>query len=421
MTSVSTFWVTAGIMTFLALSFLLLPLLRRREQQTPDEITAEIAIYRERLRELRAELRNGTLSDEQFKQARQELEEAMAADLATETNTKAAQKTKRHWLTALTLTLLVPTSAFVAYQQLGAGEEVARLIAMEQSSEQEMHDMRQAIEGLKARLAEYPDDSRGWQLLGRSYLASNEFSKAAEALGRAYTLNDQDPDLALDYAEALATSQGRRLQGAPMKLVKHALELEPQHPKALWLAAVSALQTNQNQEAKTYLEQLAAQLPPGSDEERMVRAHLAQLAPEMAVGGGVKTSASEERNATANGVGGAPRIEVQVTLDPALQSELSDTSSTVFIFARAAEGPPMPLAAVRRQVKDLPLTVVLDDSKAMAPGMKMSNFGEFKVGARISRSGNPIPQSGDFQGFAEGIISANPASPVLVTIDQRVP
>jgi cytochrome c-type biogenesis protein CcmH len=411
----------AGIMALFALGFLLPPLLRRHHQQTLDETTAEIAIYRERLRELRAELRSGTLTKEQFSQAKHELEEAMAADLATTGSTPTELKVKRHWITALILALLMPSLAFVTYQQLGFSDEVGQALAMEQNSRQEMDTIRHAMEGLKARLAEHPGDARGWQLLGRTYLATNEFSKAAEALGRAYTLDDQDPDVILDYAEALATSQGRRLQGAPLKLVHRALELAPQHPKALWLAAVNALQTNQDEEAKTYLERLASQLPSGSNEERMVRAHLAQLAPETATSKIKRTSSAAETSASASAEGNnRARIEVQVALDPALKGEASDTS-TVFIFARAAKGPPMPLAAVRKQVKDLPVTVILDDSKAMVPSLRMSNFSEFQVGARISWSGNPIPQSGDFEGFVEGTLPAIPSGPVLVTISQRVP
>lgn len=153
----------------------------------------------------------------------------------------------------------------------------------------------------------------------------------------------------------------------------------------------------------------------------MVRAHLAQLSPEMAAGGTTEArSQATPRASTDEGSTQAPRIEVKVALDPTLEGEVSETS-TVFVFARAAQGPPMPLAAARHQVKDLPLTVVLDDSMAMMPSMKMSNFNEFKVGARISWSGNPMPQSGDFEGFAEGIIPAAPSDPVSVTINQRVP
>jgi cytochrome c-type biogenesis protein CcmH len=414
MASLSTLWIAAGVMALFPLAFLLPPLLRRHPQQATDETTAEIAIYRERLRELKAELRSGTLTEEQFAHAQHELEEAMAADLAI--GSSIDLKVKRHWVTALTLTLLLPSLALVTYQQLGASNEVGKLLAMEQGSQQEMDTMRHAMESLQASLAEHPEDVRGWQLLGRTYLATNQFSKAAEALGRAYTLDDRDPDVILDYAEALATSQGRRLQGAPLKLIHRALELAPQHPKALWLAAVSALQTNQDEEAKTYLEQLASQLPPGSNEERMVRAHLAQLAPQAAASR-IKASTAET---PAEGNKKQARIEVQVVLDPALKDEASD-ASTVFIFARAAKGPPMPLAVVRKQVKDLPLTVVLDDSKAMAPNFRMSNFNEFQVGARISWSGNPIPQSGDFEGFVDGTLPATPPGPVLVTINQRVP
>ncbi len=427
MASMETFWIIAGVMIVFALGFLLFPLLSRRIQQAPDETTAEIAVYRERLRELQAEQRNGSLTEQQFTQARRELEEAMAADLAT-ASSPAMHKPKRHWITALILLVLTPSLTFLTYQQLGAGDKVAQVMAKKQSSGQQMHDMRQAIAQLRARLIEEPGNTEGWQMLGRSYLSINEFSKAAEALGRAYALDEQNVEVMLDYAKALASSQGRRLQGAPLKLVHRALDLAPQHPEALWLAAVSALQANQKEEAKGYLERLADQLPPGSEEEQMVRTHLAQLS-SGGMGSGSNGAKAKEggtvdappaTTASADRGNTQARVEVRVTLDPALQGEVTE-SSTVFIFARAAKGPPMPLAAVRRQVKDLPLTVVLDDSKAMMPSMKMSNFSEFKVGARVSWSGNPIPQSGDYEGFAKGIIPANPSGPISVTISQRVP
>lgn len=420
MTSMETFWLIAGVMIVFALGFLLPPLLRRRAQQAPDETTAEIAVYRERLRELRAELRNGNLTEQQFTQARQELEEAMAADLAAEPG-PVLLKPRRHWVTAFVLILLTPSLAFLAYQQLGAGDKVAQVMATQQSSAQEMHDMRQAIEQLRARLITQPGNTEGWQMLGRSYLSINEFSKAAEALGRAYTLDKKNVSIMLDYAEALASSQGRRLQGAPMELVQSVLEIAPQHPKALWFASISALQTGQNEEAKGYLERLASQLPPGSEEERMVRAHLAQLSSGgVSPAGESRAAGTPTTTASANQEDAQARVKVQVTLDPALKDEVSE-DSTLFVFAQAAKGPSMPLAAVRRQVKDLPLTVVLDDSMAMMPSMKMSNFSEFKIGARISWSGNPIPQSGDYEGFAEGIVPANPSGPVSVVISQRVP
>lgn len=424
MVSMETFWIIAGVMIVFALGFLLFPLLGRRAQQAPDETTAEITVYRERLHELRAEQRNGSLTEQQFTQAQRELEEAMAADLATVSN-PTTLKPKRHWITAFMLLLLTPSLTFFTYQQLGAGDKVAQVMVRKQSSEQKRHNMHQAIAQLRARLIAQPENAQGWQMLGRSYLSINEFSKAAEALGRAHALDEQNVAIMLDYAEALASSQGRLLQGAPLKLVQRALELAPQHPKALWFAAVSALQTGQNTKAKDYLERLAAQLPPGSEEERMVRTHLAQLSSEEidSSSNGAKQNRTVETPTTTADAGeenAQARVKVRVTLAPTLQDEVSE-SSTVFVFARAANGPPMPLAAVRRQVKDLPLTVVLDDSKAMMPSMKMSNFNEFEVGARVSWSGNPIPQSGDYEGFAKGTIPTNPSGPISVVISQRVP
>ncbi|CAH9018986.1 c-type cytochrome biogenesis protein CcmI [Candidatus Nitrosacidococcus sp. I8] len=420
MTPFSTFWIIAGVMSLFALGFLLTPLLQRSTLKEDDETTAEIAIYKERLQELKTDLKSGTITESQFSQARHELEEAMASDLAA-THRLTHLEIKRHWLVALMLVFILPSLASLIYWKLGSGNEVSEQLAVEENSKQEMNSMHHAIGSLQDKLAENPDDIQGWRMLGRSYLSTNEFSNAAEALSHAYVLDDQNPDVILDLAEALAGNQGRGLQGAPQKLIQRALIVAPDYPKALWFASINALQANRKEEAKGYLQQLASQLTPGSEEEKMVRAHLAQLtdsgmgdvassSPVSNEGNSESTTASTE----------PPRIEVQVSLDSEIGKKI-DNSATVFIFAKAAKGPPIPLAAVRKQVKDLPLTVVLDDSKSMAPNFKMSNFSEFKVGARISFSGNPVPQSGDFEGYAEGTLPATPADPVAIVINQQVP
>ena len=107
-------------------------------------------------------------------------------------------------------------------------------------------------------------------------------------------------------------------------------------------------------------------------------------------------------------------IKVAVKLSPALAGKAAP-GDTVFIFARAAQGPKMPLAIVRMQMKDLPTTVTLDDSMAMVPDMKMSSFPQLVIGARISKTGDAIPKPGDLEGYAPPL-KAGAAGPVEVVI-----
>ena len=122
---------------------------------------------------------------------------------------------------------------------------------------------------------------------------------------------------------------------------------------------------------------------------------------------------------TAAPAAAAAAIQVNVSLDPQLAAQ-AQPDDTVFIFARAAQGPRMPLAIVRKQVRDLPLSVSLDDSLAMSPAMVLSKFTEVTVGARISRSGNAMPQSGDLQGSKSPVVVGKDSN-VEITIDSRVP
>jgi cytochrome c-type biogenesis protein CcmH len=136
-----------------------------------------------------------------------------------------------------------------------------------------------------------------------------------------------------------------------------------------------------------------------------------------------ETPDSGKREEATAAVSPQPRVEIQVSLDPKLAANVSPTD-TVFIFARAVQGPPMPLAVVRKHVKDLPVTVVLDDSKAMAPELRLSKFTEVVVGARVSRAGDPLPRSGDLEGFSNSAIKLADLlsiQPVIISIDRVVP
>jgi len=209
--------------------------------------------------------------------------------------------------------------------------------------------------------------------------------------------------LLADLADVLAMTRGQRLQGEPEKLVLRALELDPQNLKALALAGTAAFERKDFAAAVRYWQRMLPLVAPGSEDARSVHASIEE--------------AKSLLNAGAAPAAAPSGLRGEVRLSPELKAKVSP-DDTVFIFARAAQGPPLPLAVKRAKAQELPLAFVLDDSMAMAPGMRLSGFPRVIVGARISRSGNATPQPGDLQGASATV--ANDASSVTVVIDSVV-
>jgi cytochrome c-type biogenesis protein CcmH len=295
--------------------------------------------------------------------------------------------------------------------------------------------VEQMVGRLSARLQAQPDDAEGWYLLGRSYYVMGKFSESVAAFERAVKLQVEEPNLYADYADALAMSQDRRLDDKVLALVDRALKLDPDHPKALIMAATAAFQREDNRGAVSYLERLERVAPPGSDLARMVGERLQEARAEAGLKGDAKVAqapskvdAKADARAEAAGKGdakaaaGAPAagaaIRGRITLSPSLAAKAAPTD-TVFILARALEGPRMPLAILKRQVKDLPVDFTLSDEQAMSPEMKLSKFREVIVIARVSKSGGAAPQSGDLQGQTSAVKVGTAG--LNLTIDSVVP
>jgi cytochrome c-type biogenesis protein CcmH len=251
------------------------------------------------------------------------------------------------------------------------------------------------ITGLATRLKDKPDDVEGWAMLGRSLMVLGRHDQAVPALQKAVALRGDDAVLLTEYADALAVVNGRNLDGEPSRLVAKALEIDPNNLKALMLAGVHAFQRQDAAQALKHWEKIV-QLAPGSELAQQIQSGI-DKARTMAGGAAAALPASSPTSTRTAAVGTS--VSGTVTLAPALAAK-ARPDDTVFVFARAAEGPRMPLAILRKQVKDLPLTFTLDDSMAMSPAAKLSSTPRVVVGARISASGNATPQPGDLQGFS---------------------
>jgi cytochrome c-type biogenesis protein CcmH len=417
----SAFWFVAAAMLLLALVFVLPPLLGRGVRQDVSQRDLNLAVYRARLAELEGERDSERITDTQFEQAKAELMQDMLGDVDPEDEAQtSAPRAGR--VAAVLVAILLPLGVLGIYNTTGswrlidappmqAAAEAPAPAAAQSGNDEKLPSMDVMVERLAERLQQNPGDLEGWVMLGRSYFILKRYSDAVQAYANAMALAEQeDPDLMADYAEALALAHGNTLSGAPARLLDKALAIDPQHPKSLWYSGLAAYEEQDYGVAIERWQKLMVQLPADSDNARQLQQYLTEA---QARQGGEPVVAVTEAAATGDASGapapaapaaasGGASLQVEVSLDTALAERVAPTD-TLFVFARAASGPRMPLAIVRKTVADLPLTVRLDDSMAMTPAMKLSTFPEVVVGARISKSGTAMPQAGDVQGFSEPV------------------
>ena len=445
------FIAVAALMLIAALTFVLRPLLRGRR---PDSTAATAE---RRLRVLQEAHAAGVLDDAEYAAKRAALAaEAPAAPDARPVRTRAA------FNAAIAVAFVVPIAAIVLYRVVGDPRALDPASipppAAAAGDEHGGQGMDQAIASLAAKLKQNPNDAEGWALLGRAYLETQHFPEARDALKHAHELATGDPDVAVAYAEAMTLAgESHRLEGEARALIEAALKTDPKNQRGLWLLGIADYQDRKFDDAIARWNELLAQLPKDAPVAASVKNQIARAEAERdgrepppqiaaAGSGGGETDAGSGMPATSapaanagttpgaaaaatgsamqaagNGAAGGTgaKLTVEVKLDPKLQAQVAP-GDTLFVYAKAASGPPMPLAIQRLTASQLPATVVLTDGMGMLPSMKLSQFPQVIVGARISKSGNAIAQSGDLQTVSKPLDVAATA-PIALTIDQRVP
>jgi cytochrome c-type biogenesis protein CcmH len=324
---------------------------------------------------------------------------------------------------------VLPASALLLYRLVGAPEALdpANLAPPPEAQQHSAADMENAIAGLAAKLKEQPNDAQGWALLGRAYAATNRADEARDAFKQAHEHAPDDADVAVEYAQALAlAAPDHKLQGESRALLEGVIAKDAKNQRALWLLGISDYQSEDYMSAIARWKVLLPLLQPDSDVARSVRNEIADAEarrdgrePPQPEAAPAPSEAANAQTAETAAPASAPRLTVNVTLDPKLKAKV-DPEATLFVFARAASGPPMPLAIQKLKASQLPATVTLDDSMSMMPAMKLSKFPQVIVGARVSKSGNAMPQSGDLQASTEPLASSR-SEPIALTIDQVVP
>lgn len=407
----TTFLLIAGAMLAGALALVLRPLLRR------DPRASDVA---RRLDALDRALADGVLDEAEFGRKRKAL--------LTEQGTAAP--TKPALLPVLALALLLPLGSVLVYLTVGTPQALDPALTAAPADGGSPHggsggtpQMAQAIAGLEKRLEAEPENVEGWMLLGRAYKTMQRFEDARGALKRAFDLKPNDPDVMVEYAEAIALADPERnIAGEPQALLEQALADNPQHQRALWLLGIGAAQVGDYETAVARWEALLPLL--GEDDggiRRQVEAQLAEARsraglPAAPVAAPAAVAAATATPAAASGAS----LTVEIDITPELAARLAPTD-VLYVFARAVEGPRMPLALQRLPGAKFPLTVKLDDSMGMMPSMRLSSVPQVVVGARVSKTGVANPQSGDLEVISAPVQTAAQHAPLRLVIDSVVP
>ena len=393
------FWLSAGLLLLAALAFLLIPLLRGRKAQAEEDRTAlNVTLYQERVQELEGEHQAGILSAAQLQAGRDDAARELLTDTAgAEVGGKVGVLGRKVPLAAA---LLMPLLGYGLYLHWGAIDDVerARTFAEQPQSIEEM------TARLEASVQDNPESAEGWYFLGRTYMAQERAGEAAKAFERAVGIAGREPALLGQWAQALYFAGNKQWTAQLQALTDEALKADPAEATSLGLLGIAAYESARFAEAIGFWERLVAVLPEQDPSRQAIQGGIArareQLDPQVA---------TQAPPAAANARG----LTVQVDLAAALKDKVQPSDS-VFIFARATSGPPMPLAVKRLTVADLPAEVRLSDSDAMMPQLKLSGFAQVQLVARISRSGNAT--AGEWIGRSQPLASSV-TEPQQLTID----
>jgi cytochrome c-type biogenesis protein CcmH len=349
-------------------------------------------------------------------QGKRELQARLLDEVGDSKGIEISNKPHPLKIMAIVLAVLLPIASIGLYLKLG------NLNAFQPQGMQSTGGIvrdEASLNALEAKSAQNPNDPEVLFILARSYVELGRYADGARKYDSLTKLVPNEAMLWADYADALAMTHST-LIGAPTKLLDRALEIDPNHAKALALSGTAAMERGDFTAAIVHWDKLLKQIPAGSEDATMIEEGLKQARQMLAQGkGGKAAQALEQINepSTKAQATGKERITGTVTLSDELKNR-ADPNDTLFVLVRAAQGPKMPLAIVRKQVKDLPLRFSMDDSMAMSPQMKMSNFDQVVVVARISKSGNAMPQPGDLMGMSKPL--ALGTAGVKIEIDQPV-
>jgi cytochrome c-type biogenesis protein CcmH len=458
-----TFWILMILMLLLAIGLLVYPILKVRQSSTVAYKESNLNINDEKIKELDLDLEEGRIDQLFYKAAREELDRELLIDIPAESRENAglhyAGAAKKQPALALIITIFIPALVLLIYLQLGmhsasneefiASQKRLPQSASKQGSTTQPASMEQLTQQLSARIEKNGGSVQDWTMLARAHKYLGQYELAEKSFVVALQQDENNAQLMLELAEVMALSNNRQFSAESRELVLKAYELQPDNANVLWFSGVAEYQFGNYRQA---IDRLTALLPLASSEEDVVKsakamiansrqqliaageempeleemlgvstladAGMSKAAPDVTSAVATQTSAAAATSTTAT-TGSITSLSVIVNVSDEVRQKFN-ANDVIFVYAKAKQGPRMPLAAQRMTLAELPATVVLDDSMAMVEGMNLSAFEQLVVSARASKSGSAIAQSGDYIGSADFDNNKTQAS-VNIVIDTAVP
>ncbi len=406
-----TYWIVVSVLLLIAFAIILPPLWKKTEIKEADSDQRNINIARERAKDLKQQLQAGTLTQQQFDEEYGELELTLGDDLDIQQKVDIASSQGK-WAVPV-IALCIPLFSVLIYFALGEPDALIKAEIKQPQHVADGQDINAMVMQLAKRLKNDPGNAKDWRMLGRSFKYLKQYKLAANSFKKAYEILGDEPVLMLQYADSLVMANGGVFTGKPAELIFKAVEKLPNDETGLWLAGMAKAEQKEFSQAIVYWQKLEAILPADSDSSKQVHSLIATVQQKMTGDAPVEKTVASAKEAVP-----AVSINVQVSIADDFKGKVN-RGDTVFIYAKALTGPPMPLAIVRKKVSDLPLTVTLDDAMAMMPTMKLSSFKAVKVMARVSKSGSAMQQKGDFVGQLE-LSKLNKNQSIIIVINKEI-
>lgn len=387
-----------------------------------DPVQTNAAVYRDQMAELDQERTLGLISEDEWRQSRDELAARLLQDVgasregvAAATGAVSPATVKRTRPTAnakpgvllFSFIVLIPTCSLVLYSILGqpaALDPLAISQGLDSPQDVTPEKLTTMATAITRRLQDEPNNMEGWVMLARVQRAREHFDESANALRKALSLS-RDDNLSIELAEVLAQQNKGVFAGEPWSIIQKVLAADPHHLNALLLAGSASFSELNFQSALRFWERAREVVPVDSPDAPELDRAIAQARdklglppiPSRAANGDKTSVGSTTANATATrGAETVARTSIsgRVSIAPDMANKVAPTD-TVFIYATAVAGSRMPVAIVKITANQLPFDFVLDDSTAMSPAAKLSGMEEVTVRARISKSGNAVAQPND--------------------------
>ena len=393
-----TFIIVACVMVLISLLALILPLSRNNTSAPIDSGNHNIEIAREKLADLEIQRDSGSISDKEFNKLSEDAKRVLIFE--TGQNVTHALSHGNPLLLSVGIAVVVPILALTLYLMLGTPEGLAHNTAPAQAAADADQSIDSLLQSLEDKLVENPDDAEGWALLGRTNMSMQRFAQAQNAFSNLRRILGDVPTVLLQLADAEVMLNGGAFTQESKNYVTTAYAAEPNNIQAIWMAAMLDTQEGNLTSAISKWEQLEALLAGQPEQQARIRQLIveARRTVEQVPRANVLADTPEKTSEQAipatipDGVSVSIVVSLSADLPKPVQNE-----QTVYVYARAASGPPMPLAAKQLRVADLPVTITLTEHDAVIDGMTLARFPQIVLGARISMTGEPTAQPGDIQ------------------------